>query len=350
MLRRVLNARKSTIRAFEFATSRWFPLNSRPVRTTGNGPGLSAQLERDLEASQFRPLGIAAREPLAQSHSHVIASLPGQPSTLHDIEFAEVGAGYFDALGIPILAGRNFQTGDDAGNAIIVNQSLARQLFDGANPLGKTIAIGNTVREIVGVVRDAHLTVLDHMVPLFFQPFSGAQVPCLLVRADSPGAAGLIAGIARRIEPRVRTQVRPLSENLDRALSGSRAGAAIAGILGVFALTLAAIGMSGVFAFLVAQRTKEIGIRMALGAAPKQVVALVLAGTARAAIAGLAVGYLASMAVAKWIENICTASVPSILVRTSVPVRSSRLRESPPPTSPPAAPPASIRSVPSANH
>ncbi len=98
-------------------------------------------------------------------------------------------------------------------------------------------------------------------------------------------------------------QSKPLTDNLDRELSGSRAGAEIAGILGVFALALAAIGMSGVFAFLVEQRMKEIGIRMALGAAPNQVVTLVLASTARAAIVGLAIGYLATAGVAKFIAQ-----------------------------------------------
>jgi predicted permease len=267
----------------------------------------SAQLERELESvPQLRPLGITALEPLARSHWHVIAALPGDAGNQHDIEFQEVTAGYFEVLGIPIVAGRNFQPGDKsdaARNAILINQTMARQLFEGVNPLGKTIVTGNTVHEIVGVARDTYLTQLDRFVPLFFQPFSGAQVPHLLVRADFPGAADVVAAIAKSIEPRARVQSTPLSANLDRELSGSRAGATIAGILGVFALALAAIGMSGVFAFLVEQRSKEIGIRMALGAAPKQVVALVLAGTARSALAGVAIGYLASAAVAKFIAQ-----------------------------------------------
>ena len=76
-------------------------------------------------------------------------------------------------------------------------------------------------------------------------------------------------------------------------------GAAIAGMLGAFALTLAVIGMSGVFAYAVQQRTKEIGIRMALGAEPRQVIALVLSGTTRAAIVGLAIGYIGAAGCAK---------------------------------------------------
>jgi predicted permease len=264
----------------------------------------SAQLTRQLESvAELRPIAITAREPLARSHWNTTFSLPGEGAAQHDVEFHEVTAGYFEALGIPIVAGRNFQPGDEARHAIVINQTMARRYFEGVNPLGKTIAVGATVREIVGVARDAYLTGLERLVPLFFQPFSGAQAPRLLVRADFPGAADIVAGITKGIEARARIQFKPLSDNLFVELAGARVGARIAGILGVFALALAAIGMSGVFAFLVEQRTKEIGIRMALGAAPKQVIALVLAGTARAAIAGLIVGCVASAAVAKFIAQ-----------------------------------------------
>ena len=231
-----------------------------------------------------------------------------------------------------------------ARNAIVINQTMARQLFDGVNPLGKTIITGSTVHEIVGVARDAYLTGLDRFVPLFFQPFNGAQMPHLLVRADFPGAADIVARIAKGIEARARIQSMPLSDNLDRELSGSRAGAAIAGVLGVFALALAAIGMSGVFAFLVEQRTKEIGIRMALGAAPNQVIALVLGGTSRAAIVGLAIGYLATVGSRSSSRSICMESVLSIAAHIWRRVRSWRSRGSPPRTSLPAARHESIRS------
>jgi len=264
----------------------------------------SAQLERALEGlPELHPVGITASEPLGRAHWNTVVTLPGETTVLHDIEFEQVTAGYFDVLGIPIVAGRNFQTGDDARGAIVVNETMARRLFENVNPVGKKIMTFAAEREIVGVARDAYLTGLDRIGPLFFEPFSGTRVPSLLIRAELPGAAGLVAEITKTIEPRARIQSRPLGDNLDRELSGSRAGATIAGVLGVFALALAAIGMSGVFAFLVEQRTKEIGIRMALGAAPKQVVALVLGGTARAAVAGLAAGYLSSAAVAKFLAQ-----------------------------------------------
>jgi hypothetical protein len=176
---------------------------------------------------------------------------------------------------------------------------MARWYFEGVNPVGKSIVAGGQSREIVGIARDAYLTYLDSVGPLLFQPFTGAQVPRVLLRANAPGGAAVAPEIAKEIDARTLTQVLPLSANLDEQLAGSRAMAGVAGMLGGLALTLALIGMSGVFAYAVEQRRKEIGIRMALGAAPKQVILLVLAGTARPAMIGLAIGFIATAGVAK---------------------------------------------------
>ncbi len=260
----------------------------------------SWQLQHELEGAAPGRFGITAREPLANSHWNTEFRLPQEPAaTAHDIEYQEVAGEYFEVLGIPLMAGRNLQPADLGNHAIVVNQTFAQRYFDGANPVGKTILTGRQTREIVGVVRDAYLTGLDQFVPLFFQPFTGEQTPRVLARADSPGAVDLLTQTAKGIEARVRIQSVPLSDNLARILQPMQTMAGIAGMLGVFALLLAVIGMSGVFAYVVQQRTQEIGIRMALGAEPKQVIALVLAGTARAAIIGLAIGYVAAAGCAK---------------------------------------------------
>jgi predicted permease len=271
-----------------------------------------SQLIGDLSAAgETGRFGVTAREPLAHSHWNTSFRLPGEAEkTAHDIEFQEVSAGYFDVLGIPIVAGRNFQPADAARHAVVINETMARRYFDGENPIGKSVITGKDSREIVGVARDALLTGLDRFVPLFFQPFTGIQIPQLLVRKDFAGAVDLASGIGKRIDARARVQSAPLSDNLDRLLAASRVMAGIAGALGVFALVLAVIGMSGVFAYVVQQRTKEIGIRMALGAEPKQVIALVLAGTARAAIIGLAIGYVAATGCAKLLADYLYGASP----------------------------------------
>ena len=252
----------------------------------------------------IQPVAITAREPLANSHWALNFRLPSEPpATEHDIEYQQISSGYFDVLGIPIVMGRNFQPGDEARPVVVVNESMARRYFENVNPIGKSIVTGNQTRQIVGVARDAYLTYLDGVGPLLFTQFRGDQIPKLLIRANSPGAAGAVAAITKRIEPRARVQSSPLAENLDQQLSGSRVMAGIAGTLGVFALILAVVGISGVFAYVVQQRTKEIGIRMALGAAPAEVIALVLSGAARAAIIGLAIGYIAAAGVSKFMAQ-----------------------------------------------
>jgi len=264
------------------------------------------QLSKEIQGlPEMGPVGIVAREPLGHSHWNAVFRLPGESaSTEHDIEYNQISPGYFDVLGIPMAAGRSFQAGDAGHHYIVVNESMARRYFEGANPVGKSIVFtGSGASEIIGVARDASLAYIEGPGPMLFTLFSGDQIPKLLIRAGVPGEREMLAGITRRIDARARVQGAPLTENLDEQLNGSRVMAGIAGMLGMFALALAMVGISGVFAYVVQQRTKEIGIRMALGAAPEQVIALVLSGTARAAIAGLAIGYVAAAGLAKFMAQ-----------------------------------------------
>jgi len=147
---------------------------------------------------------------------------------------------------------------------------------------------------IVGVVRDAYTLGLDAVEPLLYQPITGdARVPKVLVRNSR--AAG-VSRIISRLDPRARVQTTPLSEILNIELDSSRFGARLVGALGAFVPALATLGMFGVFAYIVRQRTREIGIRVALGAQPGAVVRLVLAGQSRALVVGLSVGVVSAVA------------------------------------------------------
>jgi hypothetical protein len=133
------------------------------------------QLSKELESlPEIRPVGITAREPLANSHWNTRFRRPGEPAeTQHDIEYNQISAGYFDVLGIPFVAGRNFQPGDEGRHFVIVNESMARRYFEGVNPVGKSIMFTMGTSEIVGVAHDASLTSLEGPGPLLLTLFSG---------------------------------------------------------------------------------------------------------------------------------------------------------------------------------
>ena len=121
-------------------------------------------------------------------------------------------------------------------------------------------------------------------------------LPLLVVASRDAATLEAIAAAATRIDSRVRGQAQSLANSLEEERRSFRVGPILAGVLGLFALALATVGMSGVFGFAVRQRTREIGIRMALGAQPSDVVRLILWSHSRAVVAGLAVGSLGAIA------------------------------------------------------
>lgn len=159
--------------------------------------------------------------------------------------------------------------------------------------------------EIVGVVRDAQLIGLGPVEPVFFRPFEGGQrgVFVLNGNAEDRQWGRQIAALARQQEPRATVSVVSLAQQMDRWLGSSRVGAALAAALGGLALLLAAVGVYGVVTYSVEQRRREIGVRMALGARPKQIVAYVARSNSRAMVIGLALGLAASLGVSKLLES-----------------------------------------------
>ena len=261
----------------------------------------NARLSNDLKvAMSAESFGLARHEPLSGANSIDSAWLPEHPQPVNVVQ-QEVSPGYFKVLRIPILAGRNFEPADVGSNAILVNQTLARSFSDQEIRVGKRIMIGRAPREIVGIVKDTYSSRLDRIDPVYYQMFNGvASIPRVLVRSSD---AALISAVVSAIDPRVRTQALPLADSVNLSLEASRSGAKIAGMLGAFALILATVGMAGVFAYVVQQRTKEIGIRMALGARPAQAIRLVLGASSRAIVVGLSVGFLAAMPIAHLMQH-----------------------------------------------
>jgi putative ABC transport system permease protein len=219
--------------------------------------------------------------------------------------------GYLPAMRIELLAGRNFAAGDRAGSqpVAIVNRTLADRYFPGEDPIGRQIelkvSVGfaeGTPRTIVGVIEDVHaqsLTIVPEPTMYVPEAQAGARFGHFVVRSTRPPEE--IVRAAREVVTRLDAQVplvRPgaMSELLAADTARHEFYLTLIGLFAAVALTLSAVGMYGVVAFVVEQRTREIGLRMALGARARQIVSLVVWQGLRPTLLGAAAGVVGALA------------------------------------------------------
>ncbi len=230
-------------------------------------------------------------------------------------EHREVSPGYFTALGIPIRAGRNFSEQDAAGAplAVIVNEALVRKYFPHEDPIGQRLVIDTLKLTIVGVAGDVRGAGLDQApMPEFYVSY--LQLPeflpsamSLVVRATVPpeSLTPAVRGAIQSIDP---TQPIYDVETMDQVVSASLADRRLyLWLLGAFAgiaLVLAAAGIYGVTSYLVAQRTREMGIRLALGAEARSLVALVVRQGAQVAALGTLAGLAGAYALTRLLSSL----------------------------------------------
>ncbi|MBZ5576289.1 MAG: ADOP family duplicated permease [Acidobacteriia bacterium] len=249
------------------------------------------------------PWGLAGDAPLSNGRTYTSFRMPGEEAS-HDrmVAFHAVTSGYFDVLRIPVVAGRNLRSEDSGGLVTLINETAAKRYWpNGA--VGQILVAGTERREIVGVVRDAATTSLGQVEPTLYWPIEGRWTPVVLVRSGTAATAQKIEAVVKQIEPRAEVKTAPLEQNFESAVQPAVIGAGIAGALGALALLLASVGMSGVFGYAVRQRTREIGIRMALGAQPREVVWLVIGSSLRALGAGLAAGVAGAVGISRLIAH-----------------------------------------------
>jgi putative ABC transport system permease protein len=227
-------------------------------------------------------------------------------------EGAEVSASFFETMGLKTLLGRTFTQDDFAAGRrlVVVSESFAREYFPGENPVGVRGGMNNDV-EIIGVVRDARLANLrEQSAPMMYDmaPPEPDRVNGLVVRVSGPTApvAAALRDALRTIHPRLLVDVRTMRTEMDRSVARERLVAAASGFFGVLALLLASIGIYGVASQSVAQRTRDLGIRRALGAPSVPIVRESLRGVAGALAAGLMVGSLGSVALLRAVGSLIT--------------------------------------------
>ena len=212
---------------------------------------------------------------------------------------------YFQTMKIPLLRGRNLTRGET--HAVVVGESMARQAWPGQDALGKTLTMGRdyTVVGIAGSARSVKFEDSDSVEA--YLPIEPADPPSLFVLARTLGSpadlARSAASVARAIDPNTFPEVQLLSTEFRLKLQLLESAALAVSVLGSVAQLLACLGIAGVVAYAVAQRTKEIGIRMALGAKPSQVLSLVLRQFSRPVAAGLLVGVGAAAAFSEFLRE-----------------------------------------------
>ena len=261
--------------------------------------GLIRSLPLGLEASTTGVYPDGRPEPQAQD----------MPSAFYE----NISPGYFAAMGIPLLAGRDFADTDTAKSAAvaIVNETLAQKFWPGENPIGKRLHSGNTsVLEVIGLAKNGKYQSLGEIPGLtIYYPLQQvyASNAALVVRTgvDANAAIATVRGEVRNLDPTLPVyEAKTLREHMRLALFPLHVGAVAVGSFAFLAMILAAIGMYGVMAYSVAQRTQEIGIRMALGARASDVWKMVLRQGIILTAVGMLCGLLFALGLSKIVASL----------------------------------------------
>jgi putative ABC transport system permease protein len=269
----------------------------------------------------MRDSAVAIPLPLANGFINLGFEIEGDTaaasSKSRTADYVSTSPEYFRVMGIPLLQGRSFsvQDVDTMPRVAIISEGMAREYFLNQNPIGKRIVFGfppdgDAPREIVGIVGDVRDVALSQKpaammyVPYAQAPFWGAV---LVVRSNLSVAA--VAEAIRRDTRAIDkdlpvTDIAAMPEIVDATLAQPRFQTLLLGLFGALALILAAVGIYGVISYSVIQRTHEIGIRMSLGAQPRQVLRLVMGQGAKLALAGIVIGAVAAFALTRLMRSL----------------------------------------------
>jgi macrolide transport system ATP-binding/permease protein len=278
--------------------------------------------ERVATLPGVRGAAIAQGPPLAGGFARSVFP-EGADTTTKDrilVQVNTVGIGYFQTIGIPIVRGRDFARNDlaESQKVVVINQTMAQQFWKGQEPIGKRFKFfgDSDFTTVIGVARDSKYNgVAEDPQPFIYQPLSQNYTPAATLHVRTAGDASSLASPVRRevqqLDPTLSLfNVRTLEEQVGQSLQPQKMNVVLLTIFGVLALALASIGLYGVASYSVSQRTREIGVRMALGARPSSVLSLVLGHGMILVLAGLAIGLLVAYVVSGFTKALFTSVSP----------------------------------------
>jgi predicted permease len=275
--------------------------------------------DRAVDALQSVPgvtaVSFASRLPLAPDINMTNVTVPGYHAASDDgtsVDVVSIGPGYFGAVGIPLITGREFTMADaaDGRRVAIVNETMARMLWPAGDALGSRVHLSgpsSPAHEVIGIARDHKVrSVGEPPRPYLHLPAEPSRNVGLVVRTAGPAAAVLPAlrQAVLSLEPTiVFTEDVSASEIAATTMAPTRIGAMVVGAFGMLALLLASIGLYGVVSYSVSRRTREVGIRMAVGATRAQVLRLILSQGLRLAVVGIVLGAIGAAMVGRLLES-----------------------------------------------
>ncbi|HKD52144.1 MAG TPA: ABC transporter permease [Candidatus Acidoferrum sp.] len=278
---------------------------------------LRAAVERANATPGVKAAAVASNFPLGGGFARTVfpegeSESTGYRGTLTQLD--DISIGYFDALRIPLVRGRLFTDADrkETTPVAIISEAMAKKFWPDKDAIGKRFHFfGDTMlREVVGIARDSVVDAIGEVpVPLVYLPVTQDYAPAATLQVQTTGKPEpVIAGVRAQIqslEPNLAiTNVQTIGQIIDQGLWAPEMGAALLTVFGALAMVLAAVGVYGVLAYSVTQQTREIGIRMAMGAERRDVLGLVVGQGLKLTGAGLALGFLIALGLTRQLSSL----------------------------------------------